>query len=86
MTMFSKIDGIAKSIRSGLLSRILAALLGGSLNQKAILALGLAIMAYSLYFLLVNLWWPLIAGALGYIFVHLAVKDYERATGSASGE
>lgn len=81
MSVFSKLDGIRNSVRSGLLSRVLGVLLGGSLNQKVIVVLGLAILLGSLYYLLMNLWQPLIVGAVGYVFVHLAMKDFERGVG-----
>jgi len=81
MSMFSKLQSIRSSVRSGLLARILSVLLGGSLNQKVVVVLGLAIMAGSLYYLLIHLWQPLLAGAMGYLFVHLAMRDYERTSG-----
>ena len=82
MSMFSKLDSLRNSVRSGLLSRILGVLLGGSLNQKVIVALGLFIMLGSAYYLLLHLWQPLIVGAVGYVFVHLAMKDFERTSGT----
>ena len=81
MSVFSKLESMENAVRSGLLSRVLAVLLGGSLNHKVIVVLGLAIIFGSIYYLLVNLWQPLIAGMVGYVFIHLAMKDYERTSG-----
>jgi hypothetical protein len=82
MSVFGKLGSLKNSVRSGLASRCLAVLLGGSLNQKVIVILGLAILAGSFYYLLVNLWQPLIFGLVGGIFVWLAIRDYERTSGT----
>ncbi len=82
MSMFSKLDSLRSTIKSGFLSRLLAVLLGGSLNQKVVVVLGLAIMLASLYYLLINLWQPLIVGIMGFVFVQLATKDFERSSES----
>ena len=82
MTFFSKIDGLRTTMKSGLASRLLAATLGGSLNQRVIIVLGLAIVAASLYWVMIKLWQPLILAAVGFVFVIMAVKDYERTSGT----
>ena len=55
--------------------------LSGSLNQKAIVVLGLAVVAVSLYFIIIRLWLPLIGAVLGMVFIHLAIRDHERGPG-----
>lgn len=82
MSILSKLEGLRSTVKSGLVSRLLAALLGGSLNQKVIIVLGLGIVAGALYFFLIELWKPVLIGAVGCVFVHLAVKDYERTSGT----
>ncbi|MBI4879061.1 MAG: hypothetical protein HY812_05285 [Planctomycetes bacterium] len=82
MSVFSKLASLRHSVRSGVLARTLAVLLGGTLNQKVIVILGLAIVLGSVYYLLVNLWQPLICGAVGMVFIFLAMRDYERSTGN----
>ncbi|MFH0945140.1 MAG: hypothetical protein V2A76_08080 [Planctomycetota bacterium] len=81
MSVFSKLNSLKSAVRSGLFARILAVLLGGSLNHKVIVVLGLAIVLGSIYYLLVHLWQPLLAAVVGYVFIHLAMKDYERTSG-----
>jgi len=80
--MFSKIDGLRNTMKSGLASRLLAAALGGSLNQRVIIVLGLGIVAAALYWVMIKLWQPLILAIVGGIFVYMAVRDYERTSGT----
>lgn len=82
MTIFSKLEGLRATVKSGLLSRLLAALLGGTLNQKVILLIGLGAVLAALYAFLMEVWIYLLIGLLGSLFVHLAVKDYERTSGT----
>ena len=67
--------------RNGLPGRVLAVLLSGTLNQKVIVVLGLAVMLGGLYYLLIHLWQPLLAVAVGAVVVFLAVHDFERSSG-----
>lgn len=84
MSILGKIEGLRATVKSGLASRLLAALLGGSLNQKVIIVLGLAIMVGALYSCLMELWQPLLIGIVGGVFVHLAMRDYERTSGTGT--
>lgn len=79
--MFTKLEGFRNTLKSGILSRVIATLLGGTLNQRAFVVLGLVVFAGSIYYLLINLWQPLLVGGVGAIFVNLAVRDYERSIG-----
>lgn len=72
------------TLRGGVFSKVLAALLGGSLNQKVILVLGLAVLLGSFYYLLLNLWQPILFAAVGLIVIVLAVRDFDRGPGTGA--
>ncbi len=80
MSMFSRLNGLRSTIRSGASARLLAVLLGGTLNQKVIAFLGVIIILGSFYYLLVHVWAPLLLGTIGGVFIYLAIKDYERSS------
>jgi hypothetical protein len=70
-----------RAARNNSFSRTLAVLLGGSLNQKVIVILGLAVVFFSLFWLISKLWQPMLLLCVGGVIVSLAVKDYERTIG-----
>lgn len=71
-------------LRDSLISRLLAVLAGGTLNQRVVVVIGLSFVVGSLYYLLLHLWQPLLAMGVGITIVVFAIRDYER-TGGASG-
>lgn len=81
MSFFGKIEKVQGMIKSALISRLLAAILGGTLNQKVILIIGLAVVVYSVYSLLTQMWQPFLIGAVGGVIVYFALADYERMAG-----
>jgi len=81
MSLFGSMDNMRKAVQGGFISRILAVLLGGSLNQKVIVVMGMAVVMFSLFWLISKLWQPMLLTVVGAIVVALAVKDYERTLG-----
>ncbi|MBL8766254.1 MAG: hypothetical protein JNL94_02750 [Planctomycetes bacterium] len=81
MSFFSGLDSLRRSLRTGLIARVLSVLLGGSLNQKVIVVLGLTVVVGSVLWLVSQLWEPLLLTFVGVVIVSLAVKDFERTSG-----
>jgi hypothetical protein len=79
--IFGKLDEIKNAIRRGIFARLLAVLLGGSLNQRAFVVIGLALALGSIYNLVLHLWLPLLLTAVGFVLTYLAIQDYERTLG-----
>lgn len=81
ISILGKLEDVKNAIRRGVFARVLAVLLGGSLNQRAFIVIGAALALGSLYNLVLNLWLPLLLTGVGCILTYLAIKDYERTLG-----
>jgi hypothetical protein len=81
ISILGKLEEVKNAIRRGIFARVLAVLLGGTLNQRAFVVIGGALAIGSLYKLVLSLWLPLLLTAVGCILTYLAIKDYERTLG-----
>lgn len=78
MKLFSSMGHIRDQIRAATITRVIATLTGGSLGQKAVIVLGLALVFIGVYKVIVQTIIPLVAIIAGWTLVWLALKDYER--------
>lgn len=81
ISIMSKLGEFKNALRSGAVARLLAVILGGSLNQRAFVLIGLLLILGSVYYLLLSVWGPLLIIMAGSVLTYLAIKDYERSVG-----
>ena len=81
ISILGKLEEFKNSVKSGAFARLLAVLLGGTLNQRAFAAIGLTLATLSLYYTIRELMIPMLLAALGGVLTWLAIRDYEKHLG-----
>ena len=78
MGIFSSFSQMRRGVRSSMIPRLIATLTSGTLGQKTVIVLGLAMLFVGVYNVIIHTILPLVAIAVGSILIWLALKDYER--------
>jgi hypothetical protein len=78
MGIFSSFSQMRRGVRSATIPRVVATLTSGTLGQKTVVVLGLALLFLGVYKVIIQTIVPLVAIVVGSILVWLALKDYER--------
>jgi hypothetical protein len=75
MGMLGQAEKVRSAVKATVPVRLVAVLAGGSLGQRAVATIGLAVVVFAVLKCLT--WVALVVG--GWILVYFAIRDYERS-------